>query len=326
MDYGSLIRRSWELAWRQKFLWVLGLFATSTVGSCSPSGGGGPAQYTAEPSDLDFLYSPDLEMAFEEIEPWLIEHVAGLALAVAGSILILVVVFFILSTISQGAMARATADLAMGRPTSLGAAWSVGRMLFWRYAVLWLVLTGLAILIAAGVAVAIGAGIFIASAVSSAARVVVIIVLVLGGVALVLVGIPLAIAASVVVAFAQRAIALEGHGPWEAVKTGLRLVRQNFGQTLLVWLINLALAIGAGIATFLVVMLLLIPLGGVGFIVYEASDVSFALFAYGVIAVLVLVAGLWFVGAAFNAFFWSYWTLAYLRFTGRLTERLEPAM
>jgi len=42
---------------------------------------------------------------------------------------VLALVLLVISLIAEGAMARATADVARGRPITLGEAWSVGRTL-----------------------------------------------------------------------------------------------------------------------------------------------------------------------------------------------------
>ncbi|MGF2075778.1 hypothetical protein, partial [Enterococcus casseliflavus] len=39
MNYGALLRRSWTLTWRHRFLWVLALFAGSTSYGGSAAGG-----------------------------------------------------------------------------------------------------------------------------------------------------------------------------------------------------------------------------------------------------------------------------------------------
>ena len=73
----------------------------------------------------------------------------GMLVAVVALLLGLIMVSFV----SQGRMARATADIARGLPTSLSSAWGSGVDLFWRYVGLWLVLAGVAI----GVAAVVGA-------------------------------------------------------------------------------------------------------------------------------------------------------------------------
>ncbi|MGI5836502.1 MAG: hypothetical protein ACOX87_08440, partial [Chloroflexota bacterium] len=64
-------------------------------------------------------------------------------------------------------------------------------------------------------------------------------------------------------------------------------------------------------------------LGGLAAILFLTLGVSAASVIYTVLAVLLFIAGVWFLGAIANSYFWHYWTLAYLNFTGRLTNRME---
>ena len=41
MDYGDLLTRGWNLVWKNKFMWLLGLLAA--LGASSASGGSGGA-------------------------------------------------------------------------------------------------------------------------------------------------------------------------------------------------------------------------------------------------------------------------------------------
>jgi hypothetical protein len=124
-----------------------------------------------------------------------------------------------------------------------------------------------------------------------------------------LAAVPVAIGASIVVTFAQRAIAVEDLGPVGALGAGLRLLRGHLGESLLAWLIALALGFGAGPAVFV--------LGGVGVGVWAVAGLSAPTVGYGVLAGLVLLAALLVVVGVANTFLWNYWTLAYLRLTGQ---------
>src|SRR5688572_19088774 len=41
IDYGKIIKRSWELTWKNKWLWVMGLVLAVFGGGAGSSGGGG---------------------------------------------------------------------------------------------------------------------------------------------------------------------------------------------------------------------------------------------------------------------------------------------
>jgi hypothetical protein len=112
---------------------------------------------------------------------------------------------------------------------------------------------------------------------------------------------------------AQRAIAVRDIGPLAALRDGWLVLRGHPGASLLVWLLNLALTIAAGLVVtagmLAVVVALGIPAAALWAVfALTAPTVSYlavaAVAALGVLLVLVSVA---------NTFFWSYWTLAYLR-------------
>ena len=324
MDYGSLIREAWLITWRHRFLWVLGLFATTSVGTCSGGGwsGGGPLQWSAQPGDFE-RFRPGAggaaTAAADAVASWVVDNLALIAV-VALVAFLLGLAFLIVSLIAQGGMARATADLARGRPISAGDAWRAGLRLFWRYLGLWLLLIGAAIVIAAilGFFAALGLGASLLA--GGGARVALLVLGILITLLGVLVAIPLFILASIVVAYAQRAIAVEDVGPLAALRAGLLLLRAHLGPSLLVWLINLALSIGAGIAIAVPMFVVLILLGILGVIIYAAVGFAAPLIVYGGFALLVLIAAFWLLAAIANSYFWSYWTLAYLR----LSERPGP--
>ncbi len=315
MDYGSLIRDSWNLTWRYRFLWLLGILAGGAVGM--PRGGDN-VTWQANRSDLRQL-PPEVAREMEAISGWVVAN-AALLIAVAALVVLAALVLLVLSFVAQGAMARATAELATGQGTSLGAAWREGLHFFWRYVGMWALLVAAGILVAlvvgGVVALAVGAGLFAVNLAEVPAVLTVALVAI--------VAIPFAIAAvvagigvTIVVAYAQRAIAVEDVGPVRALTDAWNLFRGHLGTSLLVWLVNVALSIGVGIAIGAVVVVLLAVLGGLGFLVWSAVGLTAGTVSYGVLAGILFFAGLLlFLGVA-NTFFWNYWTIAYLRLSGQ---------
>ena len=50
MDYGNLLKRSWDIVWHNKFLFILGFLAALGSGGSSPNGNN--ANYTFDASDM----------------------------------------------------------------------------------------------------------------------------------------------------------------------------------------------------------------------------------------------------------------------------------
>lgn len=308
MDYGRLIRDAWRITWRHPFLWVLGLFAGGTAGVSFSGGGrgnGGPP-----PSVVDGRPMPGPDIHPEPIARWATEHVA-LIVGVAALLVLIGLALLVVSLIAQGGLAGATADVASGRPSSLARAWRTGLHLFWRYAGLWLLLIGVVAIVGASVAafVALVAG--LAAAAEHAAWVVAPAVLV--GLVLVVAGIAAGVVASIVVPFAQRAIAIRDVGPLAALRDGWLVLREHPGASLLVWLLNLALTIAAGLAITVAVVAVIVVLGIPAAALWAAFELTAPTAAYLVIAGIAALGVLLALVAVSNTFFWSYWTLAYLR-------------
>ena len=323
MDYGSLIRRSWRLTWRHRFLWMLGLFATTTVGSCTPLGSGNAAQARGNFPNLESYYTPDLGQAFLNADPFVSHNIALMLLGVVSLVVLLLLVFSVVSVIAQGGIAEATIGLALGQRQSGTAAWGAGVHLAWRYFRLWLLLIIVGLLVAIALVV-VAMLVALAALSQGATQMLVTIVGGLLGLVLIIVAVPGFVALSVIFAFAQRAMPLERAGPWTALRMGYRLVRRNLRRSAVAWVISLALSIAAGIVIVAGGALLLVPLAALGFWIYSMSGISSTLVLYGVAAALALLAWIWFLGGMANAFFWNYWTMTYLYLTDRLTPQMEP--
>src|SRR6266542_2514105 len=338
MDYGALIRQAWTTTWRNRFMWVLALFAGGTVGIGGRNWFGwlGPAPRWDRMGDGRTLNDIGPLRAWRNGEAWRLPDVfdrtqetvrdtiqtivawsvanVGLIAASVALIAMLVLGLIVLALIARGGMAEATVDLANGRRSSLGRAWRTGTRLVWRYAGLWLLLAGIALAVAAVVGGMVAAGVG-AAALTGAPRV----FAVLGAlvaIPLALMGIVGGIGLSVTVAYAERAIYAEDAGPIEALRAGWRTLRANVGTSALLWLINVAMAIGIGIVGTMAGLILLAVLGGAGPAIWAAAGWSAPLIAYGALGVLALVAVALTAGAMANTFFWNFWSLAYVRLTG----------
>jgi hypothetical protein len=317
MEYGKLIRDAWTITWRYRFLWVLGLLAGGAVGLPSLSGSGvrtgGTEPPPVRPSDFD-QFNPAVAATVQDVTTWAMANV-GLLIALAGALTLVVLALAIVSLIAQGGMAEATAELATGHTTSFGRAWGAGVHLFWRYLLLWLVLGVIAAIVgavvAAVIAAAVGLGIAIGPPVAA-------ITFVLAAA----VGLAVALAMSIVIAFAQRAIAVENAGPIESLQSGWRLMRAHLGDSLMTWLINVGLALASGVAFMAGLFAVILVLGGIGAMLFALVGLTTSFVVYAGFGSLVLLAVvLTMIGIA-NAFFWNYWTLAYLRLSGRPTTAL----
>jgi hypothetical protein len=201
------------------------------------------------------------------LETWVAANlplVIGLAIGAA----LLGIVLAVLSVIARGGITQATVDLQSGQPTSLGHAWRAGTRWFWRF-------LGLLILLAVLASVVVGSVVLAATSLGGAAA--------LFGALSLTVG----VVASIVLAYAERAIVIHDLGLIAALRHGWRIFSSHLSTSLLTWVLSLLLAVGVG-----AVAAMLLNAGLAGAVV---------------IAALVVLA------AIANTFFWSYGTLAFMR-------------
>lgn len=316
MDFGQIVTAAWRIAWRQRGLWVLALFAGNASGTCSSgaSSGSGVPNTGADGSDA---FSQTLTQAQIDQVQAALQQYSGQAIAIGLGVALVVLLIYIpcwlLSVRCKGAMIVAGAEAAAGAPIPLGIAWRRGGPAFGRLCGLDLVLFA-AWLVVIGVIVAFA----VASVMSQPLQRFQWLPFLFGLLGVfALVGI-VASVLSLIVAFAQRAIVLEEAGPIEGLRSGYRLLRRNLGNSVILWLIALALSIGGGIALIIGVIVAAIPaliVGGILSFILNLAGLE-GIPALIIIVILVLFAAILVGGAALNSFLWHFWTVAYLRLTG----------
>lgn len=324
MDYGNVFSRAWRINWNNKWLFVLGFLAALGTGS---SGGGQTFNY-----NFDGQAPP--------VAPENLDRFLGLIGPIVGGLLciglILAIVMWLIRLIAQAGLISSVARLDRGETSSLGESLSTGLSHLWQFLGL-NILVYLPFWIIGGVFFGIGIfafGAAIASALTGAAGEEM--GALAGGFALVAVCvvalacllIPLYVVATIVYAFAQRAIVLQGMGVTQSIGHAWRFIRDNAGDILLliIFLIVLSLIYGA------VVSIVLIPLGflalGPAFldliagVQLQAIDVAFAI---GGVIILGIVGAL--LNAIFIAFRSAAVTLAYHDLLGKPVEKpVKPAL
>src|SRR5215208_1266043 len=287
MDYSRLVRDAWALTWRHKFLWVLGFFAGGGTGSCAGNGlsQGWPSR--------DDMATPGRRQSRDDVTwgdftDWLGDNIE-LVLVLATIAGVLLLVLSLIHFVAAGGLIRAISELVQDRPVTLGQAWSAGTRFFWRFLglallqlPLWLILYGM------------GAAMFLAFGVRGAA---------LGGLLLLVVSVPL----TIVVVFAQCAIAIRDEGTIEAIGSAVALLRAQLGPSLLIWLLEMAVTIAAYVGLAIGMLIAAIPIVVVAVVLYFVSTVALVVFLVS-IGVAALAGTLVLVGIA-GTWMWGYWVL-----------------
>lgn len=325
MDYGNVFSRAWRICWNNKYLFVLGFLAALGAGS---SGG-----------------APNFNYSFSEgqappIAPENFDRILALIGPIVGALiclgLILAIVMWLIRLAAQAGLISSVARHDRGESSSLGESLSAGLSRLWQFLGLNL-LVYLPFWIVGAVFFGIGIFAFGAAVASALAGT--------GGeelgamsggfallglcvVALTCLLIPLFAVASVVYAFAQRAIVLQDMSVMQSVGHAWRFVRDNVGDVLLliIFLVVISVLYSA------LVSIILIPLGFLALgpavidlisgVQLQAIDVAFAI---GGAIILGIIGAL--LNAIFIAFRSASVTLAYQDLLGKPVEKtVEPAL
>lgn len=308
MQYGELITRSFSIVWRWKYLWLLAVLGGADVTAGGFAGNFGNRGVRPAPSTGPVLPGGGAPgPAPWQVSQFLQDHLALLVLSGA-LVLVLALAWLALSCVTTGALVRASAEHDAERRFGLGAAWRSGLGTFWPIVGLRLVGVLLALLAAAviGLLVVLGVASYLDARPGALAAVVAVGVVVA----------PALLVAAVVVGIAfilaVRAVVLEQRGPLAALGRALQLLRRRPGRVLLVWLLQVALGLGAGLAIVIAVApVVLLALALVAAAAVTGGAVAAALVAVplAVLALAVLVVA----GGLAGAYLSTFWTLAFRR-------------
>src|SRR5665811_193401 len=149
VDYSDLLRRAWRVAWRHKYLWLLGLVASE--GGCGISGGAPNISYSfGSYQGYGPFASGSLDLA-----DW-IAHNWPFLLALIVGLFLLGIVLWVISIIATGGLIAGSDAANAEGPSGLGFAWSAGVRSFWRLLGMWLLVAVVALAIGLLFALAIG--------------------------------------------------------------------------------------------------------------------------------------------------------------------------
>lgn len=277
IDYWDLVSRSVRTAWKYKFLWFFGFFASSgggNIGRWSEGGGDRLRDF--------FLSNPML-----------------LVLIVMG-LVIVGLAFFVMNIICTGGLIRSTSRADRGIPVSFSQTWKAGLNAFWR-----LLGTTLLAILTFLVVTAVCMIPIVLSVLGGAPGIV---VAVLIGAILFLPYIAFLFLLAFTVIYAEREIVLENAAVFDALRSGLELAKAHLGKSLMVWLVMLLSGLVFGLGMLFVLLILAIP-----FVLIGIGNLFLAL----VLGIPVGVAFVVVASGAYNTYAYSLWTLAYETLKGR---------
>jgi hypothetical protein len=303
MDLGEVLRRSWEIVWKHKALWIFGILASCTGGG---GGGGGNTGYRFSQGDLP----PGIERTFTNLSDWQIASIIG-ALILVGLVVVVLIIF--LGTIGRIGLIQGTLRAEQGLTAlSFGDIFDASLPFFWRVFGLNL-LAGLAI----GLLILLGVIVAIFSAVITFG------VAFLCLIPLICLLIPVGWLIQVVLEQANVALVVEDLNIFDALQRGWDVFREHLGTMVVMGLI---LILGAGIVSLVIsapligVLVPLITGAAVGTEQAIGGGVLLAALCFVVYLPVLLV-----LGGIVRAYVGAAWSLTYLRLTGQGMEDAAAA-
>ncbi|MDH7486941.1 MAG: hypothetical protein QHJ81_11775 [Anaerolineae bacterium] len=317
MDHVGILKRAFHITRRYRVLWIFGiLLALFSSGGGSgpniniPGGGQGRAPGGWPPG-----------FRVPSVDPGVI---VGIAIACCCLLLLFVVAGIIISYMARTALYRLVDEI---EETGRCPSWREGFRLGWSQRALRIFGIDLAI----GILFAIVVILLLALALSpllllmvdSDALRVLGIVLTIGLVLLTIgVLIVVAVAVSLIKHFIHRQAALEGRSIGESIVLGYQMVRANFKDAAIMWLLMLGVGFGwviVMIPVFIIVLLLAAAAGGIpAWIIWQATETLWLTLLVGIpLFFLVMIPPLVFLNGLYLVFQSSVWTLTYREFRAR---------
>ncbi len=315
MDYGTLLRKAWDIIWKHKWLILLGVLVALGSGNTPPSSGGSDTGYQIEqeeyegfnPSQGDFdpfrsLQEEFQRPEFEEAAPFLAVG-AGIGVALMCLVAAVFVVLWAVSTIARGGLVAGVNAIEARGASSFAEAWRAGWARGWR-------LLGISLLPALPILVMVitnagllGGFVNMTKTLDEQAMLPAGIGLGATAFAILCVAGVTSLILGLLRTFAERACMLEDKGVFDSYSRGWQILRENVGEVLILFLIQIAI----NIALFLVLL-------GPGIIVALCACVLWpvALLFSGVV----------------EAYFSTMWTLGWRHWTGlsRSSADVAPAV
>ncbi|MGD8621864.1 MAG: hypothetical protein PVH60_07930 [Anaerolineales bacterium] len=295
MDFGGILTRAWEITWKHKGLWVLGILAGCASGGGGGGGRGGSSMNYSFTSD-EF---PELQRTFEALPEgtWI-----AIALGLICLGLFLVLLFWALGALGQSGLIASFKTAEEGGDVTLSSAFQGGAQFFWKILIIQ-VIVGVATLILIGGLLLFGIG----------GTVLTFGLGLLCLLPLICLLIPLAIVIGVYTTFTKVALIVEDLDIFTAFSRAWEVIRANVGDVIVM---SLILLIGGGVISFLIALpFILVALPVIlGLILDTNISMTFGIVG-GIVCTVAYLPILIVLNGILQTFLHGSWTLTYLRLT-----------
>ncbi|MCS6909881.1 MAG: hypothetical protein NZM11_04835 [Anaerolineales bacterium] len=299
LDFGNILTRAWNIAWRNRVLWLFGVLA-----GCVRGGGSGGGSPSFDPNNLpvrpdgQFVLPPELERMFGNIDPTVF-IVAAICL-----FLLIFVIVLVAQTLGIGGLIGGIDRADTAGSVSFGEAWSIATAKF-------LPLLGLTLIIAAiilgMVLVIIVPGVLLS--------IVTLGVGLLCFIPLLCIFIIIAMLFGLIVQFAQIGVVVDNLPMFDSLRRGWEVFRANLANTIILAIIVGVIGVVVGLVLTLPLLFMIVPVmaGVVGFAAENRAlsiGLIFALICFCLYLPVLLV-----LNGILQAWTTSAFTLAYKTFT-----------
>lgn len=314
MDYSRILTRSFEVTWKHRAMWLFGILLALFGGG----GGGGGGFPTGAGGNSGNRGADSFPNQFPQLTSIDWGAVSGIIAVVICVVLILAIVGIILRLISRGALVGLVDELESSQTTpSVGRGFRIGWSRLRS-------LLGIAILINLpltlfGLILLALAALPVLGALTARGDLQFNQILAMGGMSsllfllcaiLCLAGIGLVI--KPIYEFIVRACVVGEHNAMDSIREGWRIVRLNLGSVVVLYILQIALGIGFGIAMIPVALILIgIPVV-VGLVIYFLANAPMVAIIVGVIVGIPMVLILIWISGLYRAFETTMWTEGYL--------------
>jgi hypothetical protein len=299
MDLSAIFKRAWEITWKHKGLWLLGILA-----NCSGGGSQGSSNATRIPQyNIDGGEFPQIERWLQSIpeETWIV-----IGIAVVCAILLLALLFWVLAAIGNGGLIAGFQIAETEGAVTLASAFQMGIKYLWKLLLIQIILGLASLLILAPLII----GIIILSILTLGIGLICLI-------PLLCLLVPLGIVISIYTLITQIALIVEELDIAAAFRRAWEVLRSNPGEVLIMGII---LGVGGFIVGLILAMpfvLMALPLLTGVLVGTEISSIAgITITAIGILLYLpiLLVAG-----GIIRTFITGSWTLTYRELMGAKT-------
>jgi hypothetical protein len=303
MDYTKLIKDAFLITWKDRILWIFGIFAGGSIGYSLRI----PFQYSTSGSEIGSSQTNALsgltateQSALDQISNFIVEHAIAIGLIMLG-IIFLAIIFWIFSIISNGALIGLGKNADESKRIGFVEGFKIGVHNFWKILEIWFLMALIMV-----ITLAIFSVVPIALIVFKQY----ILLFFVGLIEFILL-IIVTYAIAIIALFAYRHTVIADAGIIESISNAYNLFKKHWKKIVIVTLLMIAVGIIFGMISGAAVLILVLLLGGISFLIFLISQTA-GLIA-GAILLGVMIAFILVLKGAYGSFQSLVWTLTYLR-------------